>query len=225
MVWILFIALIAVAGGGAWQLYALQESLSNTRTELRAAQNKLYKVTGDVSAADANISQADSVFRSELEVLTSEVRKLWDVSNKRNREWINENKAQIAKGDKKLETVSGNADRANRLVDASKKNADKVQKKLSELDQLLKAVTTEQLVANSEMTSGLALLKTDFEQVRKLVSEQRQLQRQMEETYEQQIDLGKAFSSFRTQTNQRIEQLENSIRSLNNPEQSGLFVK
>ena len=221
MMWILCIVLFAAAGVGGWQFYLLQQSLVNTQAELKATQNKLNKITGDVSAADANISQSDSVFRSELKVVNSEIRKLWDVSNKRNREWIEENKESIDAGNKKLGSVSSRAERANRLVDAGKKTADQMQAKINELNQLIKAVTTEQLVSNSDMTSNLSSLKTDVNKIRQLLAEQEKLQKQVQA----QADLQKSFNNFRTQTNQRILQLENSVRSLANPEEEALSIQ
>ena len=221
MVWVLFIVLVAVSGAGAWQLYELQQALHQTRAELSASRNKLNKVTGDISATDANISQNDSVFRSELKVVNSEIRKLWDVSNKRNREWINDNKTAIEAGNKKLEGVSNRAERANRLTDAGKKTADQMQARINELNQLVKAVTTEQLVSNTDMTSSLAALKTDVDKIRKLMAEQQKLQQQIQA----QADLQKSFNSFRSQTNQRITQLENTVRSLANPRDEDVSIQ
>ena len=188
---------------------------------MKTTQNTLNKITGDISAADANISQNDSAFRSELKVVNSEIRKLWDVSNKRNRAWINENKESVEAGNKKLESVRSRAERANRLADASKKTAEQMQVKLNELNQLIKAVTTEQLVSSSDMTSNLSALKADVKKIRQLLVEQEKLQQQIKA----QADLQKSFSSFRSQTNQRILQLENTVRSLANPEEETLSVQ
>lgn len=221
MVWILSLVLIAATGVGGWQFYLLQQSLVKTQAELKTTQNKLNKITGDISAADANISQSDSIFRSELKVVNSEIRKLWDVSNKRNREWINENKDNIEVGSKKLDAVSSRAERANRLVGASKKTTDQMQAKINELNQLIKAVSTEQLVSSSDMTSNLSALKADLDKVRQLMAEQEKLQKQIQA----QTDLQKSFNNFRSQTNQRILQLENTLRSLTNPEEEALSIQ
>ena len=221
MVWIISLVLIAATGVGGWQFYLLQQSLVQTQAELKTTQNKLNKITGDVSAADASISQSDSVFRSELKVVNSEIRKLWDVSNKRNREWINENKDNIAEGNKKLDSVSSRAERANRLVDASKKTADQMQVKINELNQLIKAVTTEQLVSSSDMSSNLSALKADLDKIRQLLAEQEKLQKQVQA----QAELQKSFNTYRSQTNQRILQLENTLRSMANPEEESLSIQ
>lgn len=217
----MFVVLFAAAGTGGWQFCLLQQTLISTQSELKTTQNTLNKITGDISAADANISQNDSAFRSELKVVNSEIRKLWDVSNKRNRAWINENKESVEAGNKKLESVRSRAERANRLVDASKKTAEQMQVKLNELNQLIKAVTTEQLVSSSDMTSNLSALKADVKKIRQLLVEQEKLQQQIKA----QADLQKSFSSFRSQTNQRILQLENTVRSLANPEEETLSVQ
>ena len=221
MVWVVFLALVGVAGAGGWQMYNIQQSLIATQTELKQTKKTLNKVTGDVSAAGASMSQSDSTFRTGLKTVDHEIRKLWDVSNKRNRSWIDDNKESIEKNSKKLEYAASSAEKAIELAESGKKlaeqgskNADKMQAKLSEVEQLLKAVTTEQLVANSDLTANLDALKQEIERLGVVTKEQKRIESRMGDYLAKQGELNKSFDAYRSQTNRRLQQLENSVRDL-----------
>ena len=227
MVWVLFLALMGATGAGAWQIYMMQESLKTTQIELRQARESLGKMTGELSATGVSISQSDSTFRSELKTVDHEIRKLWDVSNKRNREWITNNKENIEKNSKKLEYAASSAEKAIELAESGKKlaeqgnnNAEKMQDKLTELQQLIKAVTAEQLVANSDLTASMETLKVELERLGALTEEQKRIESEMSNHVAKQAELTKSFNAYRSQTNRRLQQLENSVRDLSKADQS-----
>ncbi len=215
---ILFVLLASVAAGGYWQMTELQKTLADTRQELQETRDKLGLVTGKVSETGETINQSDSIFRSELKVVNSEIRKLWDISNKRNREWINENKEKIEQGAKKL-------DLAIKHSDAAKKSVDQQVSKLTELDQMIKAVTTEQLVANSDMTANVEALKAEIDGLKSTLSAQQSVERQIQTSAQTQEELSKKLSSFQSQVSLRLQQLENTMRDLGNPKDKGLTIQ
>ncbi|WP_299726258.1 hypothetical protein [uncultured Endozoicomonas sp.] len=214
---ILFLLLVAVAGGGYWQFSQLQKTLADTRQQLQETRESLGQVTGEVSKTGENISQSDSVFRSELKVLNSEIRKLWDVTNKRNRQWITENKEKIAQTAKK-------ADQAVSQMDGVKKSYAQQDKRLVEVNQMIKAVTTEQLVANSDMTAYVDALKGEIAALKKTINSQKTVEQQVVASAETQEELSKKLSSFQSQVSVRLQQLENSIRAIGDDE-TGLIIK
>lgn len=223
MIWILLLVLAGAMGVGVWQMMIMQASLKTTQAELQQARSSLDKVTGDVSATGANLSQSDSSFRSELKTVDHEIRKLWDVSNKRNRGWINDNRENIEKNSKKLEYTANSAEKAIELAESGQalaekagKNTDKMQAKLSEVEQLLKAVTTEQLVSNTDLTANMDTLKQELGRLAELTEEQKRIETRMGEYVTQQEALNKSFNTYRSQTNRRLQQMENSLRDLAN---------
>ncbi|WP_419835713.1 hypothetical protein [Endozoicomonas atrinae] len=215
---VLFVLLAGVTAGGYWQVTELQKVLKDTRQELQATRDQLGLVTGQVSQTGETINQSDSIFRSELKVVNSEIRKLWDVSNKRNRQWINENKEKIEQGAKKV-------DLAVKQSDAAKKSSEQAASKLNELDQMIKAVTTEQLVANSDMTSHVEALKAEVDGLKNTLSAQQTIEQQMQASAQTQEELSKKLSSFQSQVSLRIQQLENTMRDLGNPKDKGLTIQ
>ncbi len=214
----LFVLLAAVTAGGYWQVTELHKALKDTRQELQATRDQLGLVTGQVSQTGETISQSDSIFRSELKQVNSEIRKLWDVSNKRNRQWINENKDQIEQGTKKV-------DLAVKQFEAAKKSSDQTVSKLNELDQVIKGVTTEQLVANSDMVSRIEALKAEVDALKDTLSAQESIGQQIETSAEIQEELTRKLSAFQSQVSLRLQQLENTMRDLGSPKNKGLTIQ
>ncbi len=208
LVWLLVVGLMAVAVLEYWQINAVREALDQTRAELKATKKVLSTVTGEVSATGENLNKSDSAIRAELETINSEIRKLWDVSNKRNKKNISANEARLDKLEKKADQVVGKADKANAV-------ADEMKSRVSELDQLLKVLTTEQLAASSEMTASLDKIRKQIGQLQALSSEQKKLEAQ-------QADAVKSMDTFRVQVNRQLIQLESSLREMNKSSESEL---
>ncbi|USE34987.1 hypothetical protein [Endozoicomonas sp. SCSIO W0465] len=215
---VLFVLLAGISAGGYWQVTELQKELKDTRQELQATRDQLGLVTGQVSQTGETINQSDSIFRSELKVVNSEIRKLWDVSNKRNRQWINENKEKIEQGAKTV-------DLAVKQSDAAKRSSEQAVSKLDELDQMMKAITTEQLVANSGMINRVEALKAEVDGLKNTLSTQQSVQQQIKSSAQTQEELSKKLSAFQSQVSLRLQQLENTMRDLGNPEDKGLTIQ
>ncbi|WP_252176514.1 hypothetical protein [Endozoicomonas sp. 4G] len=211
LTWLLLVMIIVLGAGGVWQFRLMQQQLADTRQALKVTQEKLSTVTGEVTATGENLDQSGSALRSELEVVNSEIRKLWDVSNKRNRQWILINKDNVVKALKEAEEAGKAADKASGQLNA-------LQKSIREMDQLMKAISTEQLAAQGTMTESLA--KFD-----KQVTEMSKLQAELTRKVANQQQAVKAVDSFRIQVNRKLQQLEETVRDLTQPPEPGLGLE
>lgn len=214
---VLFVLLSGVAGAGYWQASELHKTLADTRRVLEDTQTQLSQITGQVSQTDETISQSDSTFRGELGAVNAEIRKLWDVSNKRNRQWITENKASVEKLQKQVDDVAKQAR-------DGKTSASQAITKLSEIDQVVKALAAEQLAASLFMTSNVDALKAEIASLKKQVSKQAREQ-QLQASNGSQEELGQKLSSFQSQVFQRLLQVENTVRELKNPSARDLTIQ
>jgi len=82
---------------GTWfhrQLSGLQAVVDNRLSE---STEQLGSLASQLSATDEEVTQTSDQVKQTLATHDSEIRKLWDVSNKRNRDWIEKNQAEIAK--------------------------------------------------------------------------------------------------------------------------------
>jgi chromosome segregation ATPase len=91
------LVLVLVLVLGTWfhrQLSGLQAVVDNRLSE---STEQLGSLASQLSATDEEVTQTSDQVKQTLATHDSEIRKLWDVSNKRNREWIEKNQAEIAK--------------------------------------------------------------------------------------------------------------------------------
>ena len=215
---VLFVLLSGVAGAGYWQASELHKTLADTRQVLEDTRKQLSQITGQVSQTDETISQSDSTFRSELKVVNSEIRKLWDVSNKRNRQWITDNKESV-------ERLQKLVDEAAKQASDGKTSASQAITKLSEIDQVVKALAAEQLAVSSAMTSNVDALKAEIVSLQKLVSTQQAWEQQLQASNKTQKELSQKLASFQSQVFQRLHQMENTVRDLKNPSVQDLTIQ
>ncbi|MRI33800.1 hypothetical protein EOPP23_12470 [Endozoicomonas sp. OPT23] len=230
--WILLILVLVLAGGGVWQFKIMQQELAATRAALTQTQNKLSSVTGEVTATGQTIDQSGSALRSELKVVNSEIRKLWDVSNKRNRQWILINKDNVVKALKQSEQADKAADKAAEQAEKAGKAAGKVSSELAnlkkgtrEMEQLMKSISTEQLASRGEMTVTIESYNNQLETMKSLLSAQKKQLTSFEQQVKEQEQATKSVDAFRRQVNKKLQQLEASVRDLTQPPQKGLGLQ
>ena len=72
------------------RLDANQRTISDSTTRIRALEERLRMT-------DATLSESDADTNEQIAFWDSEIRKLWDIGNKRNRRWIEDNRANVTK--------------------------------------------------------------------------------------------------------------------------------
>jgi uncharacterized protein YoxC len=98
--------LIAGLTACGWFLVTLDESLDQARSERAAAEDRLARIEDRLSMTDQALDETESETQSQIDFWESEIRKLWDVTNKRNRDWIEENQKAVAGLRSKLDSQS-----------------------------------------------------------------------------------------------------------------------
>lgn len=225
MFWLLLLMIIAMGGAGFWQFSLLQQDLKETRSQLQSAKENLNQVTGEVSATGENLNQKNSSIRSELKELDSEIRKLWDVSNKRNRQWILINKDNVVKAQKTADVALEMADSANASADKINKNLNTLNADVKESDQILKTMSTEQVASQSEMTVNMDALRKQVAELESLLAQQKKRNSEFEKRIKDQKDAVKSMDSFRQQVNRKVLQLEGTVREFTQPPERGLGLE
>ena len=216
--WLTLLLLAGLGGAGFWQYTELNQQLQATQQQLSAARDHLAEVTGEVSATGENLNQSDSSLRSELKVLDSEVRKLWDVSNKRNRQWILINKDNVVKVRKTAESAVAEAEKANKSVAGLSSDIKKT-------GQQLKALGSEQVASRSELTLNIDALRKQVQSLEQQLAEQKQQNADLQTLVNDQSDAARSLDNFRQQVNSKLLQLESSIRELTQPPEQGLGLE
>jgi DNA repair exonuclease SbcCD ATPase subunit len=88
-----------------WFIANQQQMLIKEQARVSAAGDRLAKLEARLSATDSALSQGGEDTQEQLGVWESEIRKLWAVSNERNKKWIEENKTNISNLQKALNGV------------------------------------------------------------------------------------------------------------------------
>ena len=83
---------LAVAG---WFVATQHQALVKAEAELSHAGQRIAVLEERLQVTDATMSESGREVNAEIGRWEDEIRKLWDVSNKRNRTWIEENRDKI----------------------------------------------------------------------------------------------------------------------------------
>ncbi|EAR08726.1 hypothetical protein [Reinekea blandensis] len=114
----LMVLLLVIAGGAigylALQQYSLSQLLNSYEERLELADDRIVSLERALTETDESVAMNGTAInaqfkaiKSETDMQMSEIRKLWDVANKRNREWIEANQATLATQQETLSALSG----------------------------------------------------------------------------------------------------------------------
>ena len=94
-----FLAAIVIVGlvAAAWFIFNQQEQLQDAQQALRDAQRRIGALEDRLRLTDEQLTESGSQTNETLSFWESEIRKLWDMSNKRNRGWIETNRENVRK--------------------------------------------------------------------------------------------------------------------------------
>ena len=90
------ILLLGLAAAG-WFLFVQQEELGEERGRLDQANQRLVVLEERLSATDNAMMQEGQDTKEQIGFWQDEIRKLWAVSNERNKKWIKDNERSINK--------------------------------------------------------------------------------------------------------------------------------
>jgi predicted nucleic acid-binding Zn-ribbon protein len=191
---------LATAG---WFIASQHQALTVARDELMRSEKRIALLEERLQVTDQTMSEADKEVTTQLGAWQDEVRKLWDVTNRRNKTWIEENRAKIKE---QGETLKG-VDTTLKELKASVARHD------STLTQL--AAIAEQL---TDVESQLTRLTTQQRQLTDQLNATRQTVAGLESGLARRVaDAEKAvqtFDSYRLQLNSRIIDLQTRVDRL-----------
>ena len=90
------VALIGLAAAG-WFVFEQHERLLDSRRELSNAQTRIAALEDRLRLTDETLTEAGADTNQQLSFWETEIRKVWDIANKRNRGWIEANRDNVGK--------------------------------------------------------------------------------------------------------------------------------
>ena len=202
-VWLVVVLLAVGSAAGGWYLWSIIDTL-NQRLDasvqsLNQAEKALVDIRRSVSTRSDFQAQSEGTMTADIELLDSEVRKLWDLANKRN-------KVNIAKLDKKVAKVE------QQLASLGKS--------VSGADADLKTLSGDQAQLNKTLTE----VRESTITLRKVVTQHQSKLNQAEEMASNTGSLDdritdlelamKAINSHRLDTNTKLQEITKDIWDL-----------
>ncbi|MBV1904579.1 MAG: hypothetical protein KUG75_00765 [Pseudomonadales bacterium] len=166
---VLFVLIAGVMGAG-WFITVQAEQLSELLSRIEEDSRRLARLEDRSTRTDDVMAESGKDTGQKLERWEDEIRKLWDVTNKRNKKWIVDNQtvlkknaATLASINTSLQTLKGDVSRHDSAIGLQQKIQDsltsvdlRVRQLVSQQrDMVDQANATRQIVAKLE--AGLAL--------------------------------------------------------------------
>lgn len=162
--------LIAGLTACGWFLVTQNGALEQARSERAAAEERLARIEDRLSMTDQALDETESQTQSQIDFWESEIRKLWDVTNKRNREWIEANQAALS-------SVRQTLERQSQSLSEVRARASDLQKSLGTQNEMLEQLTVidrrtaELRTQQRELTDTLNTLEQGLDGMRGQVQE------------------------------------------------------
>lgn len=147
---VLIAFLIAGLTACGWFIVAQNEALAAVGASIESVEGRLARIEDRLQLTGDALSETESKTQEQIDFWESEIRKLWDLTNKRNRDWIETNQKAIAE----LRTAQG----------GQRRTLDELNAKATQL--------TRGLEAQEQMIAQLAEIDT---RVGEMLSRQRNL--------------------------------------------------
>ncbi len=202
---VMLVVLIAALAASAWFVLTQQQQLDRHQRTLVEAQSRIGAVEQRLRLTDETLSESDADTSEQLSLWESETRKLWDITNKRNKGWIEDNRAAIfehatalasAQGD--LKTLKSSVSR----LDASLTQQQGIANRLTALDVQMQRLIQQQrdMVDKTNAASQIAA----------------SLKATLESRVRQNEQAITAIDAHRRQVNANIEALRQDLDALDN---------
>ena len=102
---LLLALMIAGFGIGGWFVFNQQQELLASERERAGTEERVQQLEARARATDETMSEAGEDTDEQLSFWETEIRKVWDVANKRNKKWIQDNQAAITRHQSTLNSV------------------------------------------------------------------------------------------------------------------------
>ncbi|QJX02086.1 hypothetical protein HML84_07895 [Alcanivorax sp. IO_7] len=201
-------------------------------TRMGMSSEQLENLQARLSATDESLDQSAGKLRDTLSTHSkaidtngAEIRKLWDVSNKRNKAWIEENQKNLASVEKSLKDNQDATAALKKTTDGYDQSITQARDRIADLQKQVDSAVKAVNESSSQWRTQINQLETQVDVVVdtvKQLEQQNQTQKQaLAKLQSGQADAGQtsqqlseiqdaieAFDQYRLQVNDRLDRLE-----------------
>jgi len=151
-----------MVGLGFWS-FQLQGQLADSQRAVAALEKRLNQLNQQVFATDSSVSETGTTIEKKFKFFDSEIRTLWDVSNKRNKAAIQSNSDTLRQLGKEVKAVAGQLKTRDTQLARLNKEQAAMQKQQEQLERSLSAEATTLRAGLEGHTEQLLLLRGELE--------------------------------------------------------------
>ena len=196
---LLVLSLVAVAALG-WFAFRAQTEIDTLRSQDQNVRGRLVEIETRLQITDEDRSRADTAIEGQIDFWEDEIRKLWSVSNERNRNWITQNQNSLKSQQSKLSEISKELDSLGATmarVEAGLQTQQQVVQRLDVLDrQITEYARSLRDAVDKTNTASITLARMESD-ASKLLKENAEFQASVD--------------AFRLQVNRRLEELRGQM--------------
>lgn len=185
------LAALGVSGYLFWQSRQAQEKFESTLVLLQATEKRVIELENKLNMAGDESTQSMAVLQANVKENASEIRKLWGVSNDRNRKAIEELKTTSTRLTKSLQDLDS----------AVKKQREELSGEIKVVADLVDAQQSAIAKVDREFASQSKKITSQLEKIDSLDTDMRRRMNSTEEAI-------KSIDAFRAQVNREILQLK-----------------
>ncbi len=185
----MIVLLFAGLGVAAWFIMVQQQALETQDVALQSALSRIDQLEQRTRSTDEAMTTSGQDVNEALNLWEDEIRKLWDLSNKRNKGWINDNKSAITRNVKSIEAVQT----------AQANSAQALKKGIEE--------QSEQLISLGRQTRGAA------DKANEAVSTTARFKADIEKRVEENESAIRDMDKFRISINSRLLEMERRLKN------------
>lgn len=201
------LALILVMG--TWSYREISSLRSQLETGMDQSQQRLDNLESLLSATDETLSQSANSIQGRLKDQMGEIRKLWDVSNKRNRGWIKDN-------EKQLQALQNSAQELENSMKGVRGDIASLREEVEKTSRA-QGKTRTQLDALADSVQQLEAATGRYEKKLGQLEDMREDWQGLQERLDKMDEAIAAFDRYRQQINQRLQALEENNNAASGP--------
>ena len=207
---LLVLGLVGVVVLG-WFAFSAQTELVALQSEDQDSRARLREIEARLQITDETRSRGDRDIEDQMGFWEDEIRKLWAVTNERNRNWINENQESLKTQQGRIANINKQLESLNAAVARIEKGFQNQNDMMNQLDRVSRLVTeigrTARDSADKSNTASITLARMEAE-LSKMLKDNEEFQ--------------KSVDAFRRQINTRIESLRDEVQGAPPPPRSSI---
>ena len=194
-----------IMGVGGFVLYEVQLKLEEANQLLAEGQKADKDLADNIAATGTGVDRTLQVLKGKIDVNESEIRKLWDVSNKRNRRWIKDNEKNVKAVQTRLAEVSLSNEQMSSTVSTIQSEFVRLNTDMTEVQQLVQD-------DSEEMTTQVEIVRGQVQDTAVEVGGNKRLIAALQKKVDKAEDDIAAIDQYRLQVNKQILELRRMLQ-------------